>query len=49
MTSNEKKCVLFCRHVKVYDVGTYDVVHTLDYPGSVLSLGVSVCICTQQG
>lgn len=30
------------RHVKVYDIGTYKAVHTLDYPNSVLSLGISV-------
>ena len=30
------------RHVKVYDTGTYKAVHTLDYPNSVLSLGISV-------
>lgn len=29
------------RHVKIYDVSTFKVVHTLDYPNSVLSLGVS--------
>ncbi|KAL4228220.1 snoRNA-binding rRNA-processing protein [Mactra antiquata] len=29
------------RHVKIYDVGTYQVVHTLDYPGSILSIGVT--------
>ncbi|XP_033229940.1 U3 small nucleolar RNA-associated protein 15 homolog [Belonocnema kinseyi] len=29
------------RHVKVYDTGTYKAVHTLDYPNSVLSLGIS--------
>ncbi|XP_051170261.1 U3 small nucleolar RNA-associated protein 15 homolog [Leptopilina boulardi] len=29
------------RHVKVYDIGTYKSVHTLDYPNSVLSLGIS--------
>ncbi|CAC5394696.1 UTP15 [Mytilus coruscus] len=28
------------RHIKVYDVSTYQVVHTLDVPGSVLSVGV---------
>lgn len=30
------------RHVKIYDVGTYKTVHTLDYPNSILSLGISV-------
>lgn len=29
------------RHVKVYDLKSYEVVHTLDYPNGVLSLGVS--------
>ncbi|XP_046400073.1 U3 small nucleolar RNA-associated protein 15 homolog [Ischnura elegans] len=29
------------RHVKIYDVSTYHVVHTLDYRTSILSLGVS--------
>ncbi|PSN49805.1 U3 small nucleolar RNA-associated protein 15 [Blattella germanica] len=29
------------RHVKIYDVATYQVVHTLDFPNSVLSLDVS--------
>ncbi|KAK7870109.1 hypothetical protein R5R35_011087 [Gryllus longicercus] len=29
------------RHVKIYDVASYKVVHTLDYPNSILSLGVS--------
>ena len=29
------------RHVKVYDVSTFQVVHTIDYPNSVLSLGIS--------
>ena len=28
--------------MKIYDVGTYQVVHTLDYPGAILSVGVSV-------
>lgn len=30
------------RHVKIYEVGTYKTLHTLDYPNSVLSLGISV-------
>lgn len=30
------------RHVKIYDAGTYKVVHTLDYPNAILSVGVSV-------
>nr|CAD7568464.1 unnamed protein product [Timema californicum] len=29
------------RHVKIYDMATFQVVHTLDYPNAVLSLGVS--------
>lgn len=29
------------RHVKIYDVGTYQPVHTLTFPNSVLSLGVA--------
>ncbi|ESP00218.1 hypothetical protein LOTGIDRAFT_226017 [Lottia gigantea] len=29
------------RHVKIYDVTSYQVVHTLDYPGSILSLSVA--------
>ena len=28
------------RHIKIYDVSSYQVVHTLDVPGSVLSIGV---------
>lgn len=30
------------RHVKIYDSGTYKTVHSLDYPNSVLSIGISV-------
>lgn len=29
------------RHVKIYDVATYQTVHTLDFPNAVLSLGVA--------
>nr|XP_023025430.1 U3 small nucleolar RNA-associated protein 15 homolog [Leptinotarsa decemlineata] len=29
------------RHVKIYDVATFKTVHTLDFPNSILSLGVS--------
>ncbi|KAG7205071.1 hypothetical protein KM043_005449 [Ampulex compressa] len=29
------------RHVKIYDAGTYDTVHSLDYPNAVLSIGIS--------
>lgn len=29
------------RHVKIYDVSSFKVVHTLDFPNAVLSLGVS--------
>jgi len=32
------------RHVKIYDVASYEVVHTLNYPNAVLSVGVSVSI-----
>lgn len=28
------------RHVKIYDVQTYDLVHTIDYPSPILSLSV---------
>lgn len=39
--TNEFSNFLF-RHLKIYDVSTYQVVHTLDVPGSVLSVGVPV-------
>ncbi|KAK2184547.1 hypothetical protein NP493_261g01017 [Ridgeia piscesae] len=29
------------RHLKIYDVGTYQVVHTLDYPSSILSAAIA--------
>ncbi|EFN88954.1 U3 small nucleolar RNA-associated protein 15 homolog [Harpegnathos saltator] len=29
------------KHVKVYDAGTYNTLHTLDYPNAVLSIGIS--------
>ncbi|KAF5296592.1 hypothetical protein FQA39_LY19296 [Lamprigera yunnana] len=29
------------RHVKVYDISTFQVAHTIDYPNAILSLGVS--------
>ncbi|KOX76264.1 U3 small nucleolar RNA-associated protein 15 like protein [Melipona quadrifasciata] len=29
------------RHVKIYDTGSYKTVHSLDYPNSVLSIGIS--------
>lgn len=29
------------RHVKIYDVGSYQAVHTMTFPNSVLSLGVA--------
>ena len=35
---------LFDRHVKVYDSSTYQVVHTINFPAPVLSIGCSVCI-----
>jgi U3 small nucleolar RNA-associated protein 15 len=31
------------RHAKIYDVQTYQVVHTLDFPSPVLSIGITVC------
>lgn len=33
------------RHVKIYDVSTYQVVHTLDYPNALLSVAASVRFC----
>ena len=36
-------CVCF-RLVQIYDVSTYQVVHTLDYPSPILSLGIAVSI-----
>lgn len=30
--------------MKIYDVATYEVVHTLDYPAPVLAMGVSVSV-----
>lgn len=32
------------RHVKIYDAGTYKTLHTLNYPNSILSIGISVSI-----
>ncbi|KAH1025821.1 hypothetical protein HUJ05_010472 [Dendroctonus ponderosae] len=29
------------RHVKIYDVSTFKVVHTLDFPNAILSLGIA--------
>ncbi|KAL8618687.1 hypothetical protein ACOMHN_048863 [Nucella lapillus] len=29
------------RHIKIYDVGSYQVVHTLDYPANILSVAVA--------
>ncbi|XP_034938948.1 U3 small nucleolar RNA-associated protein 15 homolog [Chelonus insularis] len=29
------------RHVQIYDVSTYQRIHTLDYPNSILSIGIS--------
>ena len=35
----------FCfRHVKIYDVTTYQVVHTLEYHSAILSLGMDVSL-----
>ena len=31
-----------CRHVKIYDVKDYKVVHSMDYPSPILCLGLSV-------
>lgn len=36
---------LHCRHVKIYDIQDYTVVHSMDYPSPILSLGVSVSTC----
>lgn len=43
LASNNKRLLSgsLDRHVKIYDVSTFKVVHTLDYPNAVLSLGVS--------
>ena len=30
------------RHVKVFDLLNYDLVHTIDYPSPILSLGILV-------
>lgn len=29
-------------HIKIYDVNTYSVVHTLDFPAPILSMAVAV-------
>ena len=34
-----------CRHVKIYDIQDYTVVHSMEYPSPILSLGVSVSMC----
>ena len=36
--------------MKIYDAGTFEVVHTMDYVSAILSLGISVsvqgfCMC----
>ena len=41
MTSMNFNEVIF-RHVKVFDLLNYDIVHTMDYPSPILSLGVLV-------
>lgn len=43
LASNNKRLLSgsLDRHIKVYDIATFQVVHTLDYPNAVLSLGVS--------
>lgn len=33
--------MLFLRYLQVYDIGTYETVHTMTFPSSVLSLGIS--------
>ena len=33
---------LFFRHVKIYDVKDYKVVHSMHYPSPILCMGVSV-------
>lgn len=35
------------RHVNVYDMSTFQKVHSLDYPNSVLSIGISVRGCIE--
>ncbi len=37
------------RHAKIYDVQSYQVVHTLDFPSPVLSLGITVRFITIPG
>lgn len=44
---NNKGVVYFGRHIKIYDVSSYQVVHTMVVPGSVLSLGLPVSILQQ--
>ena len=34
--------MLFSRHVKIYDMGTYQPVHSLDYPSAILSLDAAL-------
>lgn len=43
LASNNKRLMTgsLDRHVKIYDISTFKVVHTLDYPNAVLSLAVS--------
>lgn len=43
LASNNKRLLSSSldRHVKIYDIGSFKVVHTLDYPNAILSLGVS--------
>jgi len=36
------------RHVKVFDLLNYDLVHTIDYPSPILSLGILVRLTLQQ-
>ena len=43
LASNNKRLMSgsLDRHVKIYDISTFKVVHTLDYPNAVLSLAAS--------
>lgn len=43
LASNNKRLMTgsLDRHVKIYDISTFKVVHTLDYPNAILSLAIS--------
>ena len=43
MVNNVLICV-FSRHVKIYDITDYKVVHSIDYPSPILCLGLSVSV-----